>query len=69
MDNGLEMTKAQFMRLPRKERDGCIYDNILEIKKLTKGYKFHYRLNNIIGGGLITGLGALFYIVLEHITK
>ena len=59
-ENGLDMTKQQFLRLPRGERDACLYENICEVKKLIMGYKLYYKITAIIGGFLVLGMGVLF---------
>ena len=60
MNNGLDMTKEQFLTLPTVERDGCIYENISELKRLVKGYRLYYKITSIIGGVLVAGMGILF---------
>ncbi len=67
MSNGMDMTKEQFLKLPRVERDGCIFENISELKKLVRGYKLYYRLTTIIGSFLSAALLAIFFMLLNHI--
>jgi len=59
-ENGLDMTKQQFLRLPRVERDACLYENICEIRKLVNGYKLYYKITTIVGSALVVGMGILF---------
>ena len=58
--NGLDMTKEQFLKLPAVQRDGCLYENISDIKRLVKGYKIYYKITAIIGSVLVAGMGILF---------
>lgn len=60
MENGLDMTKEQFLQLPAVQRDGCVFENISELKRLVKGYKLYYKVTTIIGGFLVIGMGILF---------
>jgi len=60
MVNGLEMSKEQFLRLPAVQRDGCMFENISELKRIVKGYKLYYKITAIIGSFLVAGMGLLF---------
>ena len=60
MVNGLEMSKEQFLRLPAVQRDGCMFENISELKRIVRGYKLYYKITAIIGSCLVAGMGILF---------
>jgi len=60
MVNGINMTKEQFLKLPAVQRDGCLFENLSELRRLVKGYKIYYKVTAIIGGVLVTGMGILF---------
>jgi hypothetical protein len=63
----LNLTKEQFLKLPRAERDACMFENISELnnkfdayKKVVGGYKLWYKLYSIIGGAVFAGVVWLF---------
>jgi hypothetical protein len=63
----LNLTKEQFLKLPRAERDACMYENISELnnkfetyKKAVSGYKFWNKLYSIVGGAVLAGVIWLF---------
>jgi len=60
MVNGLDMSKEQFLRLPAVQRDGCVFENISELKRIVRGYKLYYKITAIIGSVLVAGMGLLF---------
>ena len=60
MGNSISMTKEQFLKLPAVQRDGCLFENISELKRLVKGYKLYYKVTAIIGSVLVAGMGILF---------
>lgn len=63
----MDMTKEQFLKLPRVARDACIFENVSEIRRLVKGYKLYYRLTAIIGSFLVVAVGILFKLQLGGI--
>jgi hypothetical protein len=67
MTNGLNMTKEQFLKLPKLQRDACIFENISEIRSMIKGYKFWYRLYTVVSGFLLAATAFLFTFVLNNV--
>jgi len=44
MNNSLDITEAQFMKLNSKERDIMIFRNLVHIRRQLKDYKIHKKI-------------------------
>jgi len=45
MNNGLDITEEQFMKMSSKERDLIMFRNVTHIRKKFKDYSFHRKIN------------------------
>lgn len=67
MTNGLIICEDEFCGMKQKEQMLILYRNQVKTLEAIKSYKFYYRLTSILGSFLVGGLGALFYLLIEHI--
>ncbi|MHA1383273.1 MAG: hypothetical protein ACTSR3_05910 [Candidatus Helarchaeota archaeon] len=44
MNNGLDITENQFLKLSAKERDLIMFRNVVHIRKQLKDYRFHKKI-------------------------
>ena len=59
-NEGLTITEKEFLSLPPKHQMLLIFKNQEGIRCLVEGYKFWYKINAVVTGGLTIGLAYLF---------
>ena len=47
MNNGLDITEEQFMKLSNKERDLMVFRNIVHVRKKFKDYHVHKKIQYV----------------------
>jgi len=59
MVNGLGITEDDFMKLPIKQQNAVLFQNVQEIKRMLSGWKFKQKLV-IVWLSSITAIGSYF---------
>ena len=60
--DGLVVTTREFMSMPLKKQMTLLFENTEYLKKAVMGYKFHQRIQYVIGGLMASGIMYLLYI-------
>jgi len=66
MVNGLSISEDEFKRLEQKDQNLILFKNQVHTIELINGYKLFYKVSSIIGSFIITCLGGMFYMIVEH---
>lgn len=64
MNNGLDITEEQFMKMNSKERDLMMFRNVIHIRKKFKDYSLTKKIQYVWLFALTIGLGLRKYIPL-----
>jgi len=62
MNNGLDITEEQFMKMRTKEQNLILFKNLTHIRKRFKDYSFHRKINYVWLLVLSIALGLKKYI-------
>jgi len=62
MNNGLDITEEQFMKMNSKERDLIMFRNVTHIRKKFKDYSFHRKINYVWLFALSIAVGFKKYL-------
>jgi len=57
LDNGLDISENQFLKLPSREQNVILYKNIREIRISVKSYKFQQKLQYAWLAALTVAIG------------
>jgi len=63
MNNGLDITEEQFMKMNSKERDLIMFRNVTYIRKKFKDYSFHRKVQYVWLFALSVALGLKRFIL------
>ncbi|MHA1304770.1 MAG: hypothetical protein ACTSPI_13820 [Candidatus Heimdallarchaeaceae archaeon] len=62
MNNGLDITEEQFMKMNSKERDLIMFRNVTHIRKKFKDYSFHRKIQYVWLFALSIAIGFKKYL-------
>jgi hypothetical protein len=64
MENGLNISENEFMKLPQKQQLCLLYKNQCTTLNLIESYKFHQKVQYVLISSCVGGVGVLFSILL-----
>ena len=67
MDNGLEISEAEFSKMRVKDQNLILFRNVNEIKRSVRGYKFYYKLTTVIGVVLVGAVGSMYLLFINYL--
>lgn len=67
MFDGLNVTRDQFLDLPKKQKDLVIFDNVTHIKNSLENYKVHRKIQYVWLSSITTILATSILMILKKV--